>query len=201
MRSGIFGGTFDPPHNGHLILAEKAVDALQLDRLLWVLTPNPPHKPDQQVTVLRHRIDMLNAAIADHPCFRLSHIDINRPPPHYAVGTLRLLRERFTDDELIYLMGADSLRDLPTWHAPQAFVQACDLIAVARRPGVEIDMGKVESHIPGITPKVCFVDAPLLDISASEIRSRVRAGDAFRHFLPPLVYQIIKERGLYGSLG
>lgn len=196
-RTGIFGGTFDPPHIAHLILAEEAIAALGLERLLWILTPVPPHKPEQRITAPRHRLDMLRAAIGDHPCFELCRVDIDRPPPHYAADSMRLLREQFSEDELIYLMGGDSLRDLHTWYAPGRFVSACDTIAVVRRPGVGVDTDTVAAQLPGIEAKLRFVDAPLLDVSASNIRTRIREGKPFRYYLLPVVYEIVQQRGLY----
>ncbi len=199
MRLGIFGGTFDPPHIAHLIQAEEALHQLDLDQVLWVLTANPPHKRRHPVTSIEHRLDMLKAAIAGNPKFVLSRVDIDRPPPHYAVDTVRLLRDEYPRDELVYLMGADSLRDLPSWHTPIEFVSACDVLGVVRRPGAEIRLKDLESIIPGITPKVQFVEAPLLDVAASQIRQRIREGRPFRYYLPPAVYQIIQDRKLYRS--
>jgi nicotinate-nucleotide adenylyltransferase len=196
-RTGIFGGTFDPPHIAHLILAEEALAALQLDCLLWILTPVPPHKPEQQITPVEHRLAMLHAAIGDHPRFELSRVDIDRPPPHYAADSMERIREHYPEDILVYVMGGDSLRDLPGWYAPGRFVSLCDAIAVVRRPGVEVDTDSVAAQLPGIEPKLRFVDAPLLEISASKIRARVSEGRPFRYYLLPAVYEIIQERRLY----
>ena len=118
MRIGIFGGTFDPPHLGHLILADEAHAQLELDRLLWVLTPDPPHKLHQSITPLVDRLDMLRATIAGNNAFELSMVDIERAGPHYAVDTLLILGRSYPGDALIYVMGGDSLRDLPTWYRP-----------------------------------------------------------------------------------
>ena len=119
MRLGIFGGTFDPPHIGHLVLASEAYHQLKLDRLLWVLTPRPPHKPNQQITALEYRIEMVQAIVEDEPTFELSRVEIDRPPPHYAVDTVEILGKRFPGARLIYLVGGDSLRDLPLWRHVQ----------------------------------------------------------------------------------
>lgn len=197
MKIGLFGGTFDPPHIAHLIFAEQALAKLELDRVLWVLTMHPPHKTDLQITPLSHRLDMVSAAIAGEPCFELSRLDIDRPAPHYAVDTVRLLRAAQPDVEIIYLIGGDSLRDLPTWHMPNEFVSACDAIGVMCRPGAEIGLETVESQIPGISAKVRFVEAPLLEISATDIRRRIKNGEPYRYFLPHAVYEIIVERELY----
>jgi nicotinate-nucleotide adenylyltransferase len=196
-RLGIFGGTFDPPHLGHLILADEALSQLCLERVLWILTPDPPHKESQPLTTLDHRLDMLTAAIFDNPSFYISRVDIDRPAPHYAVDTVRLLAEALPQDELIYLMGGDSLHDLPTWHEPQQFIEACDGIGVMRRPGDRVTLKSLEKILPGVTQKVRFIDAPLLEISSSDIRFRATEGKPVRYYLPALVYQIIQERKLY----
>ena len=196
-RYGIFGGTFDPPHIGHQILAAEAGHQLGLSKILWVLTPSPPHKQQRAITQLSIRQEMVEAAIADSERFELSRIDINRAPPHYAADTVQLLREKFPGVELVYLMGGDSLSDLPSWYDAQRFVAACHALGVMRRPGDEIDLARLEKRIPGITPKVRFVEAPLLEIAASQIRSRIRQERPFRYYLPPSVYQIIQKYQLY----
>jgi nicotinate-nucleotide adenylyltransferase len=197
MKLGIFGGTFDPPHLVHLILAEEAWHQLGLDRLLWVLTPSPPHKRGQIITPLPLRLDMLRAAIADNPAFELSTVDIDRPAPHYALDTVRLLGMSHPGAELIYLMGGDSLRDLPSWRQPLEFLTVCHTLGVVRRPSDSVNLTELEAQIPGLTAKVRFVDAPLLDIASSDIRRRVAEGRPARYFLPAGVYEIIQERGLY----
>ena len=197
LRLGIFGGTFDPPHIGHLILAAEAQHQLDLDRLLWVLTPAPPHKRERPISPLRQRIDMLQAAIADNPIFELSNVDIDRPPPHYAADTINMLEKSCPGAELIYVMGGDSLANLPLWRKPLELVAGCQTLGVMCRPGAKIDLADLEAQIPGITPKVCFIEAPLLDIAASQIRRRIREGRPFRYFLLPPVYNIIQQRRLY----
>jgi len=123
MRVGVFGGTFDPPHVGHLILAGEAVDQLGLQRLLWVLTPNPPHKLNQAVTSLEIRLEILQAAIEENPVFEISRVEMDRPGPHFAVDTVGMLAKLLPKAELFYLIGGDSLHDLPTWCDPQGFIQ------------------------------------------------------------------------------
>ena len=194
---GIFGGTFDPPHIGHLILAAEGRAQLGLDRLLWVLTPDPPHKLDQPIAPLEHRLAMVKLAIADDPSFELSTVEMDRPGPHFALDTVNILTEQNPGVDLVYLMGGDSLRDLPTWHRSVDFVSACHAIGVMRRPGDAIDLPALEKILPGLTAKVRFVDAPLLDIAAHEIRERIAGGRPFRCFLPPGVYEYIVKRNLY----
>ncbi|MDT8897401.1 nicotinate-nucleotide adenylyltransferase [Thermanaerothrix sp. 4228-RoL] len=196
-RLGIFGGTFDPPHVGHLILASEAADQLHLDRVLWVLTPDPPHKRGQPITPLAIRLEMVMAAIQDDPSFELSRVEIDRPGPHYAVDTLRILHDLYPEDRLIYLIGGDSLRDLPTWRQPLEFLKACDGLGVMRRPGDAVDLSYLEAVLPGLERKVMFVDAPLLEISSSQIRQRVAGGKAYRYYLPPQVYALVEKYRLY----
>jgi len=197
MRIGIFGGTFDPPHLGHLILASEAFYQLNLDRLLFVLTSSPPHKIGQPITPIEMREKLVKAALSDNPGFEFSRVDIDRPGPHYAVDTVNIIRGQHTGSELVYLIGGDSLRSLPDWHKPKELVDAIDELGVMRRPGIHIDWSTLETHIPGIFEKVRFVDAPLLEISSSEIRKRVAEDSAFRYYIPIEVYKLIVEEKLY----
>ena len=196
-RIGIFGGTFDPPHLGHLILASEAHVQLKLTRLLWVLTPVPPHKTNRPISLLNDRLAMVKLALNDEPSFELSNIEIERPGPHYTLDTVRIFSKLYPNDDLILLLGGDSLRDLPTWHRPADLVAACYQIGVMRRPGDSIDMDKLDAQIPGLKAKVKFVEAPLLEIASSEIRRRAARGLPFRYYLLPPVYQYIQENNLY----
>lgn len=201
MRTGIFGGTFDPPHIGHQILAAEAAAQLGLDRVLWVLTPHPPHKQGSKISDDRVRLKLVRAAVSGNPIFEVSTIEFERPGPHYAVDTLAVLAQRYPGMELIYLMGGDSLYDLPTWHEPLEFVRRCDGIGVMRRPADTVDLVALERRLPGISAKVHFVAAPLIDISASDIRARAAKGLPYRYMLPPAVYRWIERLHLYQSEG
>ena len=195
--TGVFGGTFDPPHLGHLILAEAGRQALGLDRVLWVVTAQPPHKPDAARTPVDMRLALVEAAVAGNPGFETSRADVDRPPPHYAVGTLEWLRARQPAAQFAYLMGEDSLRDLPTWHAPQKFVLACDVIGVMERGGVEPDLASLEPILSGLTARVRFFRAPAVDIASHDLRRRVHAGESIRYLVPEAVARIIEGQGLY----
>ncbi|HUI88293.1 MAG TPA: nicotinate-nucleotide adenylyltransferase [Anaerolineales bacterium] len=196
-RIGIFGGTFDPPHLGHSILASEARAQLRLTRLLWVLTPLPPHKLNRPMSSLEDRLAMAKLALNDEPAFELSKIELERPGPHYTLDTLHIFAGQYPDSDLILLLGGDSLRDLPTWHRPADLVAACHQIGVMRRPADSIDMIQLEAKIPGLKAKVQFVEAPLLEIASSEIRRRAAHGLPFRYYLLPAVYQYIQENHLY----
>jgi nicotinate-nucleotide adenylyltransferase len=197
LRLGIFGGTFDPPHVGHLILAMEAYDQLNLDKVLWVLTPNPPHKIGKLVTPANDRLRMINASIAQDTAFALSRVDIDRPGPHYMSETVSLLHQQFPEAELIFLMGGDSLHNLPTWHEPKEFIKECDRLGVMHRVGEKINLEFLESALPGISPKVEFIEAPILEISSKKIRQLVSQGKPYRYYLLPNVYEIIQTNGLY----
>jgi nicotinate-nucleotide adenylyltransferase len=196
-RLGIFGGSFDPPHIGHLILAAEALAQLRLSKVLWVVTPDPPHKRGQRLTPLELRLEMVRAAIEDNPAFEISRVEIDRPGPQYAYETVRLLAEQYPGADLVYLIGGDSLRDLPTWRDPQALLAGVAALGVLRRPRSRIDLDRLEAQIPGLSAKVEFIDAPQLEISSSQVRRRAAGGGPFRYYLPEKVYRIICEHHLY----
>ncbi len=196
-RIGIFGGTFDPPHLGHLILAAEASAQLRLQRLLWVLTPDPPHKRNQQLTAVHIRLALVQAALKDDASFELCRVDLDRPGPHYTLDTVKLIQQQYPADELFYLIGGDSLHDFPNWYQPEQLLTSVTGLGVMRRPGDQIDLSRLEAALPGIVQKVMFVDAPLLEISSHEIRRRVAAGLPYRYYLLPPVYRCIHENGYY----
>jgi nicotinate-nucleotide adenylyltransferase len=185
---------------GHLILAAEATHQLGIDRLLWVLTPCPPHKIGKAMTPVEDRLAMVQAMIAADQAFKLSRVDIDRPEPHYASETVALLRNTYPDGTMVYLIGGDSLRDLPFWHRPEELIQACDVLGVMRRPGHYADLPTLEESLPGLTEKIRFVDAPLLEISARGLRQRIAAGLPFRYYLHNKVYRIINDRSLYHNV-
>jgi nicotinate-nucleotide adenylyltransferase len=194
---GVLGGTFDPPHIGHLMLADEGRAELGLVKVLWVLTPQPPHKSSQVISPLEYRLEMVRETIKGNPAFQLSNADIDRPPPHYSAGTIAWLFAHHPDSQFIYLMGSDSLRDLPSWHESHQFVEGCEALGVMHREGVLVDCDALESLIPGITPKLRFFDAPTVGISGFDIRQRVRAGMPYRYLVPHGVAEIIERLGLY----
>jgi len=196
-RIGIFGGTFDPPHLGHLILASESRSQLRLTKLLWVITPNSPHKIGNSITQVSDRLEMVKCAIADEPVFELSGIEFDRPAPQYTVDTLEILQRQNPTADLILLIGGDNLRGLNTWHRPADLVAACHEIGVMRRPGETIQLDTLEDALPGLQSKVHFVDTPLLQISSREIRRRIAEGLEFRYFLPSAVYGYIQTHHLY----
>jgi len=194
---GIFGGTFDPPHLGHLILASEAYSQLGLNRLLWILTPDPPHKQDQVISSVEHRLAMVKLAIADNPAFELSRVELDRPGPHYTLDTVEEIAEQNPEADITPIIGEDSLRDLPKWHHPKELLYACHWVGVMRRPGEEPNLDALEQELPGISSKVHYVDAPLLEIASREIRTRIVEGRPYRYYVPVNVYEYIEQHQLY----
>ncbi len=197
MRIGILGGTFDPPHIGHLVIAEEARSALSLARVYFVPARQPPHKLDQQVTPLEDRLAMLRLAVDDNPFFTISLVEANRPGPSYTVDTIRELRKEFPPfTEIFFIEGMDSLAALPTWHHPEELIQLCYL-AVLKRPGFEADLDALEAVVPGVKSRVVFIPAPELEISSHELQSRCRAGHSLEYLVPKGVDEYIAEHHLY----
>ncbi len=196
MRIGIFGGTFDPPHLGHMALCRQAFSELELERLLWLLTANPPHKRGRRITALRHRLAMVTLTLAGTP-YELSRLELDRPGPHYAADTVALLAQAYPGADLVYLMGGDSLNDLPTWHHPAEFVRRLHTIGVMQREAETPDLPALEASLPGLGARLRFVAAPRVDISASQVRALVRAGQPYAHLLVPAVADYIRRNRLY----
>lgn len=195
-RLGLFGGTFDPPHLGHLLLAQWSAEALALDALWFVPAADPPHKQDRAISPVTERLAMLERALADNSLFVLSRIDVDRLGPHYTVDMVALARQKQPEAEWFFLMGADSLRDLPTWHQPARLIQRCKL-AVFQRPGVSYDLEQLEAMLPGLGDRVTFIDGPRLDLSGTDIRARVQAGLTIRYLVPDAVRAYIAAHDLY----
>jgi len=196
-RIGLLGGTFDPPHIAHLALAEEAQTQLHLDRVLWLITPDPPHKRGMPITPFSIRMEMLQEALRGYQQFEISTLEAELPAPQYTVETVRLLKEKFPGVDFYYLMGEDSLRDLALWHQPAKLIALLAGVGVLKRPEVTVDWKTLESSIPGIREKVFFFEAPLLQIASHDIRQRVRAGRPYRYMVSDGVAQVIERYHLY----
>lgn len=197
-RIGILGGTFDPPHLGHLILGEYAADALALSQVLFVPAADPPHKQDEFKLPVIHRLAMLERALAGNERFTVSRIDIDRPGPHYSLDMVQIVKEQFPQAELFFVMGGDSLRGLPKWYRPADFIQHCKL-AVMRRPDDDVRSDMHETVLPGLAARVVMLDAPLIDISSTQITERLEAGYSIRYLVPEVVRAYIETNQLYGK--
>ena len=196
-RLGVFGGTFDPVHVGHLLLAQEAAVQLGLDQTWFVPANNPPHKPDQVQTPFTDRLAMVELAVAGNPAFSVSLLNADDATPNYTVELLAMLQAELAGHASIYfLMGMDSLRDLHTWHKPDWLVQHCELV-VLNRPGVEEIWIAVEARFPGIRERIHLVEMPGVDLSGTNIRARIDTGVPIRYLVPPAVHDYIEEHALY----
>jgi nicotinate-nucleotide adenylyltransferase len=196
-RIGILGGTFDPIHIGHLILAEEAWFQLRLDRIYLAPAGNPPHKLGRRMTPVEDRLCMAELATADVEYALVSRIDADRPGPHYTSDLVRLLRQQVgPGTDIYFLMGMDSLRDLPTWHEAQWLVDNARLAALSRHD-VELDWEALEAALPGVHSRVTILDMPELEIASHVIQQRVRNGQPIRHMVPRAVEAYIMKHGLY----
>jgi nicotinate-nucleotide adenylyltransferase len=199
MKLGILGGTFDPPHNGHLQIAAAAQAALELEQIVFMPARQPPHKLDDAVSPLETRVALLELALLERPAFVISLLEAHRQGPSYTVDTLRALRAELGGDaEIFFIMGEDSLQDFSTWHQPEEIVKLCKL-AVLQRPGYDVNLDELERTVRGVKKNTVMIRAPEVDISSREIRERVARGQAIREFVPPLVADYIESHHLYSE--
>lgn len=197
FRAGVLGGTFDPVHIGHLILAEEARDQLDLSVVYFVPAGDPPHKRDRRLAPVAHRVRMAELAVAGNARFQVSRVDADRPGPHYTIDMVNIFKQQLPPGgELYFLMGYDSLAELPTWHKPQELVAACHLVVLTRHD-VPLDWNYLESRLPGIRERVTLLDMPELEIASHQIQARVRAGRSIRYLVPEAVCAYVRENGLY----
>lgn len=196
-RIGVFGGTFDPIHIGHLVAAEEVRFEYNLSRVVFVPAGSPPHKQGLEITPPEHRLAMVELALQDNPHFTVSTIDVDRPGPSYTVDMLTLLHQQWgTETDIYFMMGRDSLADLPKWHEPQRLLDLAYLVCVDR-PRYEVDMDALEKAIPGITARLVFVSIPGIAFSSSDIQRRVRSGRPIKYQLPEAVEAYIYAQNLY----
>jgi nicotinate-nucleotide adenylyltransferase len=196
MRLGLFGGTFDPIHLGHLILAEQCREACGLDRVWFVVAGTPPHKSGER-TPVAHRLEMARVAVAGHPAFEVSDIEAQRPGPHYSVETLAAVRRERPEDELFFLIGADSLVDLPNWRQPAEIARMATIVGVLNRPGIDPERtADLPDFGPGTFP-IRAVTIPQIGIASHDLRRRLAEGRSVRYMVPRGVEAYIEAHGLY----
>ena len=197
-RIGILGGTFDPPHVGHLWLATLAADAIGLDRVLFMPAAQPPHKGGRLVTKASDRLLMTRLAVAGDDLFDLTLIEMERPGPSYTIDSVDELQRSYGTDATLYLlMAADSLASIDTWREPDALLERIEWV-VGPRPGSPLpDRSVLEDRFGAIASRITLLEGPSLDVSSSAIRRRVAAGHAIRYLVPRGVEELINERRLY----
>ncbi|MEO5509974.1 MAG: nicotinate-nucleotide adenylyltransferase [Longimicrobiales bacterium] len=193
MKLGIYGGTFDPPHIGHLIVAQDACEELGLDRVLFIPAGAPPHKRDHVITPAPLRLRMLEAAISGDVRFAIETLELTRPGPSYSVDTLEELSTRYPGAELFLLLGADQYREFHTWREP-ARVAALSRIAVLRR-GDTAEIAAADMEVF----RAQWVSVTRIDVSSTDIRRRMAAGQSVRFLVPDAVEKLLLKEGLYSA--
>ena len=198
MRVGVFGGTFDPIHLGHLAVARSIQSSLGLDNVIFVPAGQPWLKADTPVSRVKDRVQMLRLALARRRAFELSTIEADRPGPSYTVDTMETLQRQLgSDADYFFLLGSDALVDIPKWKEPQRLIQLCQLVAFAR-PGFGLPtMEALKAAVPGVSQRVVFVEVPQVNIRATDIRCRIAEGRSIQRLVPRSVERYILEHGLY----
>ena len=198
LKLGVFGGTFDPIHMGHLVVAEEARVQLGLDEVLFVPAGRPWFKSDVPVTDADHRLTMVELSVASNPAFRPSDIEITRPGPTYTTDTLESLREELGDTVQLYvILGADALSDLERWHEPQRILELAEIVGVTRPSHGRVDLGRLEASLGISGDSLKLLEGPLIEVSGTDIRRRIREGRSIKYLVPETVEAYILEQGLY----
>ncbi len=198
-KLGLMGGTFDPIHNGHLLIANEAAWRLGLERILFVPTGDPPHKRDHLVSPAPARLEMVRRATADNPMFEVSTIELDRQGLSYTVDTLKNLREIYGPaTEFFFIIGADAAAELLNWHDPRQVLQLARLV-VADRPGYVLPLAKLRAGLPGLdlTDRMLTLDVPMVEIASHELRARVAQGQPITYLVPDEVAEFIAQEKLY----
>lgn len=195
---GIFGGTFDPIHYGHLVAAECARHRFHLDRVIFMPAAHPPHKDVQSILGQQHRCRMVERAIAGNTAFEISTLEIDRQGVSYTIDTMDSIQRAYPAAELYFIMGMDSLYILDTWKEVQRLVKLCRFV-VATRPGYQLDRSDpVLANVPTLFwPQAELLEIPGMDISSTDLRRRVRNGEPIRYLVPREVEEYIECYNLY----
>jgi nicotinate-nucleotide adenylyltransferase len=202
MRLGLFGGTFDPIHKGHIAVAETVLQKVNLAKIIFIPAGKPWLKEGSKITSAEHRLKMVELAISGIPHFEISSIEIERPGSTYTVDTLtELLLKNKIITELYVIMGQDSLEDFPRWKDPARLLQLCYLVVVPR-PGYSLpNIQVMEKELPDLNRRLIMLSSPEIEISSSNIRQRIERGLPFEHLVPKSVGEYIKQNRLYIDKG
>jgi nicotinate-nucleotide adenylyltransferase len=195
-RLGVLGGSFDPIHHAHLFAAEAAAAAFGLERVLLVPASQSPLKAGP-VASANHRVAMARLAAAANPLLEVSTVDVDRPPPSYTADTLALLAARYPGADLFLVIGLDALRDLLEWREPERVLDLCHVVAVSR-PGFPLAVPpEIAARLGGRAAQIRLLEIPLLEISSTDVRRRIMAGEPVRYLLPDAIAAYVREHGLY----
>jgi nicotinate-nucleotide adenylyltransferase len=198
VRVGILGGTFNPPHLGHLVCAQEAYFHLRLDRLMLIPAAIPPHKPVDEEPGFPHRLELCRRAVQGDPRFEVSDIECVRPGPSYTVDTLEELKSRAPDNELVLIVGGDIAAGFPRWREPERVLSLATLAVAERKGTARADIDQALREVPG-GDRAAFFPMPTIEISSSAVRERVRTAQPIKYIVPDPVADYIHEQGLYGG--
>lgn len=187
-KVGILGGTFDPPHYGHLLIANEVLSALQLDEIWFMPNHVPPHKKRPELVNDEHRLQMLKLAIGGNPAFTIQPLELEREGPSYTIDTMKMIKAEYTDHLFFFIIGADMIEYLPKWHKIDELLKLVEFV------GVERPSYNQQTNYP-----ILYVDVPAMNVSSSMIRARMKSGKTVRYLLPDSVIQYIEENQLYGT--
>lgn len=195
-KIGLFGGTFDPPHTGHIALAKTALLKFSLDKIIFIPVGNPPHKTEKHVSDKVHRFEMVKMAIKGEPDFFISDFEIKNENPNYSYLTIEHFKQKYPDDEIFFIIGADSYRDFPKWKNYPDILSLCTFIVLNRN---DADLGEYFKKYCKIIPKhkALFLDDFSFDVSSTEFREKIASGKDCKNLLPDGVYEYIKKTNLY----
>ncbi|MGI9057415.1 MAG: nicotinate-nucleotide adenylyltransferase [Ktedonobacteraceae bacterium] len=200
-RVGLMGGTFDPVHYGHLVVAEEVRATCKLDDMVFIPAGEPPHKQGGIVTAAHHRLAMLELAIASNPHFSISLVDMDRPGPSYTVETLHMLYQQWGQHtELYFVIGWDSLQEFHTWHDPARILEQLTCLVAVHRPGYTAErdfLAQSEARLPTLKQHLLTMPAPQLEISATDLRQRIAEGRPVKYQIPEAVEHYIVQHKLY----
>ncbi len=198
MKIGVFGGTFDPIHLGHLVVADEAREALGLDQVLFIPAGRPWVRAGTPVSAACHRMAMVEMAVRSTPWFRAVNLDVKRPGPTHTVDTLLELRSEFGGEADLYLiLGLDAVQDMARWHEPAQIFELCTVVGMSRPGVLDLDRAALEAVAPNAADRVVLVEGPLVSLSGTDLRRRVKEGRSIRHRVPEAVEAYIHEHGLY----
>ncbi|MGH2893767.1 MAG: nicotinate-nucleotide adenylyltransferase [Solirubrobacteraceae bacterium] len=200
MRIGILGGTFNPPHLGHLVAAQEAYRELDLDQVMLIPAGTPPHKPVDDEPGSEHRLELCRLAVGHDERFTVSDLELRRDGPSFTVDTLEALRSQSPSDELFLILGGDIAAGLPKWHEPERVLELATVAIAKRRGTAKAAVQDALAQLEG-GERARFFQMPPIGISSTMVRRRVRAGQPIRYFVPDGVMHYIETRGLYGPPG
>jgi len=198
LNLGLMGGTFDPVHSGHLVVAEEVRIGFGLDRVIFIPSARPPHKPGRVVTCPEHRYAMAILATASNPHFAVSRVEIERPGPSYSIDTVQHFRDADPDGKIFFITGADAIAEILTWKNPAGLIEICEFVAVTR-PGYDLgDLQNLKQKIGAdLLSRIHVFKATPIDISSTEVRRRLSQGLPVRYLVSDPVLEYIEKTGLY----